>query len=294
MTRRALTLTLALGLSGCEAVTALWRSPQRVVVSTDFAPEMLPAAPALASIAGPKVIVEVRHEAVPSAGADVVWSSEPGPALQRIQAGETRPFERPVTSPSRDAGGAWVGGAGRAVVLLLNERRGGRRPTSVEDVANPAFRGRVAVPPLDSGVMRALRVALTETWGAARADSLFSDLQRNELIVSPDEAGAAAMVSTGRALFAIVGSEVAGAATSGNPTLRVVEPDQDLDGLLLVPSLFTVSASAVEPEAAERVVSALSALPMTGRITPRPDLKLLAANTLALWPSAAAPRGEGP
>ena len=83
MTRRALTLTLALALLGCEAVTALWRSPQRVVVSTDFAPEMLPAAPALASIAGPKVIVEVRHEAVPSAGADVVWSSEPGPALQR-------------------------------------------------------------------------------------------------------------------------------------------------------------------------------------------------------------------
>lgn len=294
MTRRALTLTLALTLLGCEAVTALWRSPQRVVVSTDFAPELLPAAPALASIAGPRVIVEVRHEAAPSAGADVVWSSEPGPALRRIQGGETRAMVQRAPSASREAGGAWVGGAGRAVVLLVNERRGGRIPTSVEDVANPAFRGRVAVPPLDSGVMRALRVALTETWGAARADSLFSDLQRNELILSPDEAAAAGMVIAGRALFAIVGSEVAGAATAGNPTLRVVEPDQDLDGLLLVPSLLTVSATATAPEAAEQVVAALSALPMAGRITPRPDLKLLAANTLSIWPSSAPPRGEMP
>jgi ABC-type Fe3+ transport system substrate-binding protein len=185
---------------------------------------------------------------------------------------------------SRDPNGAWVGGAGRAIVLLVSDRRGSRRPTSIEDLSNPRFRGRVATPPLDGPLMRALRAALTEVWGAARTNSLFADIQRNELAVAPDEETAARFAAAGRVVFAVVGSDVAQRYAERNPSVQVVEPDQDYDGLFFVPSLFTIPADAKDPKAAEALAARLSVLPLPGRVAPRADLRLLAATTLTSWP----------
>lgn len=279
---RSFALAAALLLTACELVGGLFGGPRKVVLSTDLEPALL--APVLASVASPSLLVEVRQEASPSPGADLVWTAEPPAALERIAAGVTQPFKGPNPSVSRDPNGAWVGGAGRAIVLLVSDRRGDRRPNSIEDISNPRFRGRVAIPPLDGPLMSALRAALTETWGATRTNSLFADIQRNELAITPDEETAARFAAAGRVVFAVVGSDVAQRSVSGNRSVQMVVPDQDYDGLFFVPSLFTIPSDSKDPKAAEALAARLSVLPLTGRVAPRADLRLLAANTLTSWP----------
>jgi iron(III) transport system substrate-binding protein len=260
-----------------------------VILVTDLPAEDLAAAKAALEGGLPPLKLTIVAGGAPTPGADVFWSAAPGPAVALAKAGKTLAHVPAKPSAVRDAAGTWNGAAGVGWVLLLNRTLlpPGAMPDSVEDLTNPRFRGFLSLVPPAHPLVRDYRAALTEVWGAEQARILVDLMVRNDARTFPTMAVTAGMVAAGRVMFTMVDSVTAKRFMDVNAQLEMIVPDQDALGVLLVPSVVVIAADTPHPEAARALVDRIVAAPMPGRIVPRPELKIMAADVTRFSPPAA-------
>ena len=210
--------------------------------------------------------------------ADLFWDTGMLDTIRLQKAGVLEPHRwrvEPGYPPGmRASDGTWCGFAARARVLLVNTEAlpdPSQWPTSVDELADPKWRGRCALAnpiganPIgadsigadsigaDSGngtaTMHAAVIRLLK--GDAEAASWFEAVSKNAVVLA-DNVSVAVAVSSGRVDWGLTDSDI---AVTERDRLRPVEirfPDQESNqpGTLRIPSTLSIVRGAPHPKAA--------------------------------------------
>lgn len=127
-------------------------------------------------------------------------------------------------------------------------------PTSVFDMINPRFEGRVCIANPLTGTTLLHIAALFQVLGQDMGEVLFSGLKTNKITIASSNAEVVNRVATGEFAFGVADSSDADAAVKEGKPIRVVFPDQDSFGTLIIPSALVLMANAPNPDQAKRFI----------------------------------------
>ncbi len=196
--------------------------------------------------------------------ADVFWNSEFANTLQLARDGLLAPYSSPAARalPARykDAQGRWSGSCARARVLLANTRRlpSGGMPSSLQDLLSPRWSANgigMANPLFGTAATQA--AALYATRGPVEAVAFYKALRDRGIRVVDGNAVVRDLVVSGQLAFGLTDTDDAAAALRSRAPVRVIVPDQDGAGTLVIPSTVALVAGAPHVAEAKRLMDAL-------------------------------------
>jgi len=157
------------------------------------------------------------------------------------------------------ADGTWTGFAARARVLLVNTDRIGAsaRPTSVKDLADPRWKGQIALANPLFGTTTMHAAALFSAWGDADAKAFFEQLKLNDARIASSNGEVKRLVASGEVTFGLADTDDANEAIKGGAPVEVIFPDQDGAGTLLMPTTAVLIKDAPHPDAARKLIDYL-------------------------------------
>lgn len=207
-----------------------------------------------------RLIAEAAHPA-----ADVYWSGEIAQTLQLDQ----RELLAGVATMSADAArdarfrggdGAWRGFAARARVLLAGTDvlTDAAQVPSVEDLALPRWKGRVAIADPHFGTTRSHLAALLEMWGEPRFRAWLVGMRNNGVHILPGNAQVRDAVVAGTIALGLTDSDDAvQAERSGAPVRRFI-PRQSADfGAVFIPNTVALVRGGPNAANGEKLVEHL-------------------------------------
>ena len=157
--------------------------------------------------------------------------------------------------------GYWHGFAARARVLIVNTKLVSKRdrPTSILDLADPKWRGRVAMAKPLFGTTATHAACLFAAWGDRQAKEFFEKVKRNEVQILSGNKQVAMAVAGGRADFGLTDTDDALIEVEKGMPVVIVYPDQEPGGLgtLFIPNTLAIIRGGPNPEAARRLVDYL-------------------------------------
>jgi iron(III) transport system substrate-binding protein len=174
--------------------------------------------------------------------ADVFWNNEILGTLRLAELGLLAPHEfagaSDIPAAFRDPEQRWVGFGARARVLVYNTEllAADEAPRSLFELADPRFAGQVALANPLFGTSATHAAALLAALGVERARALDRALEANGCRVAAGNAMACALVADGELALALTDSDDALLAIRAGKPIRMVLPDQDGLGTLVVPN----------------------------------------------------------
>jgi len=201
----------------------------------------------------------------PRPRADVFWNNEPLNTLRLEKLGLLDVYRSPAAEefPAifRSPNGTWEGFAARARVLIVNKNLvpEAERPTSIEDLADPKWKGRTGMAKPLFGATATHAACLFAFWGPDRAKKYYRDLKNNQIEVLPGNKQVAVDVSTGKIAFGIVDTDDALEEVEHGQPVVIVYPDQQPGGMgtMFFPNTLSVVKGCPHPEAARKLVDYL-------------------------------------
>ena len=161
----------------------------------------------------------------------------------------------------RDPDGVWYGFAARARVLIVNTDivHEGERPARVADLADPKWRGRVAIAKPLFGTTASHAACLFATLGDEEAIALFERIRANDPQLHAGNKGCAVAVGNGDAAFALTDTDDAIAELDAGKPVAIVYPDSAAGeaGTLLLPNAVAVVGGCDDVENAARLIDFL-------------------------------------
>jgi iron(III) transport system substrate-binding protein len=201
--------------------------------------------------------VSSRLEAERAAGgvrADVLLTSDPF-LYERLRRQDAllryaSPYALRIPRSLVDPDAHWVS-ARLSTMVLVHREEETDVPRSFAALADPAFRGQVAVgDPLTSGTAFTWAVFLAERYGEA----WFEALRANEVVVAGGNAAVLQKVESGEVKAGVLLLENALAAKERGSRLAVVWPE---DGAVVIPGAVAIFAGTPNPAAARAFVDLL-------------------------------------
>jgi iron(III) transport system substrate-binding protein len=197
--------------------------------------------------------------------ADVFWNNEILNTLRLEKRGLLESFSPEVARNFppmyRAANGDWHGFAARARILIVNTDliKPGERPQSIEDLANPKWRGRIGIAKPLFGSTASHAACLFAAWGDDRAKAFFRRLKENQIQVLGGNKQVAVVVGRGRLAFGLTDTDDALEEIRGGQPVEIIYPDQQPGGLgtLFIPNTLAILKSCPHPAAARRLVEFL-------------------------------------
>lgn len=119
--------------------------------------------------------------------ADVFWTQEPGALAALADRYRPLPSDIVLAVPewARASDGSWVGITGRARVIVYDATLSeDELPTSVEDLTDPKWRGRIGWPPTNAS-FRVMVTAMREMWGEDKTREWLEGMLANDVKVFP-------------------------------------------------------------------------------------------------------------
>lgn len=174
--------------------------------------------------------------------ADVFWNNE---ILGTVRLAELGLLARhdfagahEIPAAFRDPEQRWVGFGARARVLVYNTEllAAAEAPTSLIQLAEPRFAGQVALANPLFGTSATHAAALFAVLGEERARAFYLALKANGCRVAAGNAMACALVADGELALALTDSDDAMLALRAGKPIRMLLPDQDGLGTLVVPN----------------------------------------------------------
>lgn len=222
---------------------------------------------------GIRVVMATDQEAQKTAGlmnkliqmkdrpeADVFWNNEAMRSIVLQRKGIVEKYVPPTASdiPARfkDPDGCWVGFAARARVILVNTTLvpEAQTPKAVEDFLKPEWKGRFTIANPLFGTTSTHVAALYATMGPEKAEALLRGLQANGCLVSAGNAMARNMVMDGQIAACLTDTDDAnGALLQGKP-VKMVFPDQNGMGTLVIPNSVVLIKGGPNPENARKLI----------------------------------------
>lgn len=195
--------------------------------------------------------------------ADVFWSGDPVRPFVLVERGLVEPYvsteAAAIPDGFRAADGTWTGLAARARVLLIDTAQlpADQRPTSVEELADPRFKGRAAIANPLFGTTTMHAAALFSSWGDERAQAFFRALSANDVRVASSNGEVKRLVLGGEVAFGLTDTDDAFAAVAERPELAVVYPDSDRLGTLVMPTSVVLLRGGPNPAGGRELIDCL-------------------------------------
>lgn len=195
--------------------------------------------------------------------ADIFWNNEIGRTVQLAERGLLAPYRPAADWPDRYRGeqDRWAGFAGRARVFVVNNDlvAQGDAPEGVMDLIDPRWRGQVAIANPHFGTTGTHFTALYLHWGEAWFRQWLRALQANEVALLPGNAQVRDQVASGRYRVGLTDTDDVNAALVDGKPVRLVVPDQAVDGIgvFIIPNTISMVAGASQPEHARAFIDYL-------------------------------------
>ncbi len=194
--------------------------------------------------------------------ADVFWSGDPVRPFALINRGLIEPYASPAAAglpeTLRSKAGLWTGFAARARVLLVNNKRVAEAdtPHSIRDLANPKWKGQIAIANPLFGTTTMHMAALFSVWGDNQANAFLAQLKENEVRVASSNGDVKKLVVSGELAFGLTDTDDAHEAIADGANVRVVYPDQQGIGTLVMPTVV-VLLKGPHPKRGKRLIDCL-------------------------------------
>jgi iron(III) transport system substrate-binding protein len=227
--------------------------------------------------------------------ADVFWNSEIVRTLVLERKGVLAPYASPAAAGMppryRDPRGYWTGFAARARVIAIDPRRLPRSewPTHLSDLADPKWKGRIAMAYPLFGTTAAHVAALFAIWGPERARRWLESLAANDVAVVDGNSTARDLVVAGRVPVALTDSDDVASARSRGEAIEMVFPDADGSGTLVIPNTVALIAGARHAEAGRRLIDFLLSPEVELALSRLPGAQIPLREGLP-WPAPLPPR----
>jgi len=197
--------------------------------------------------------------------ADVFWSGDPIRAAMLKSKGVSASYYSPAAKglPKRysDSEGHWVGFSARARIILYNKDqvKNDKTPTSIMDLLNPDFKGKVCMANPLFGTTSMHAAAIFTYLGDNKAKQFFANLKKNKLQLLSSNGEVRRRVSSGACAYGITDTDDAYTAIRDGKPVGVVFPDQGKKdmGTLIVPNDAVLIANAPNLEAGKKFIDFL-------------------------------------
>jgi len=195
--------------------------------------------------------------------ADVFWSNEPVRTLVLKSRGVLAPYRSPpaqdIAGTFKDPEGYWTGFSARLRVIAYNTNRvkASDAPQSVFDLAEPQWKGQVAIADPRFGSTSFHVAALYAEVGDTRMDDFFRKLKTNDVKVVDGNSVVRDMVARGDVLVGVTDTDDVNVALEAKQPVAMVLPDHDGIGVPVMPNMVSLVAGGPHPEEAKRLIDYL-------------------------------------
>ena len=204
--------------------------------------------------------------------ADVFWSNEPVRTLVLKSRGVLAPYRSPasqgIAATFKDPEGYWTGFSARLRVIVYNTAKvtAVDAPRSVFDLADPRWKGQVALADPRFGSTSFHVAALYAEVGDERADDFFRRLKANDVKIVDGNSVVRDMVARGDVLVGLTDSDDVNVALEAKQPVAMVLPDRDGIGVPVMPNMVSLVAQAPHPDEARRLIDYLLSPEVEGKL----------------------------
>ena len=221
---------------------------------------------------------------------DVFWNNEILNTLRLEKLGLLAEYRSPAAddypAQYRSPTGAWHGFAARARVLVVNTDlvSEDERPTSVRDLAAPAWRGQCGIAKPLFGTTATHAACLFAALGEEEAKQLFLNMKSNDVQIMSGNKDVALSVAAGRLKFGITDTDDAMVELEKGMPIAIVYPDQGEEGLgtLFIPNTLAIVRGTRNQAEARQLVDYLLSPEVEAKLAAGPSAQIpLNVNTKA-------------
>lgn len=195
--------------------------------------------------------------------ADVFWSGDPIRAAILKSKGVSTTYRSPAAEglpvAYSDPEGHWIGFSARARIIIYNRNlvSDDQKPRSVNDLADPRFKGKACMANPLFGTTSMHAAALFQVLGDERARKFFQSLTDNNVRVLSSNGEVRRRVAAGEFSIGLTDTDDAHVAIQEGKPVGMVYPDADGMGTLVVPNAAVLIAGGPHPEAGRRFIDYL-------------------------------------
>src|SRR5215203_232430 len=195
--------------------------------------------------------------------ADVFWSNEPVRTLVLKSRGVLAPYQSPAARGIPDAlvdpDGFWTGFSARVRVIAYNTNavRPGEAPQSIFDLADPKWKGQVAIADPRFGSTSFHVAALYALAGDEKMDDFFRRLKANGIRIVDGNSVVRDLVARGDVSVGLTDTDDVNVAVEDGQPIAMVLPDRNGLGVPVMPNMVSLIANAPHGEEARKLIDYL-------------------------------------
>ncbi len=196
--------------------------------------------------------------------ADLFWSGDPVRPQTLIRKGVAASYAPPSASrippEFRATDNSWIGFSARARVLLVNTDLvpAEDEPRRVEELASPRFKDKAAIANPAFGTTTMHLAALFSRMGSEKAVAFIDRLKQNGVRIASSNGEVKRLVVAGEVAVGLTDTDDAAVAVRSGAPVRVVYPDADGIGALLMPTVAVLIKGAPHEQNAKRLIDQLA------------------------------------
>jgi len=195
--------------------------------------------------------------------ADVFWSNEPVRTLVLKSRGVLAPYRSPgaegIPAALVDPDGYWTGFSARIRVIAYNTTlvSPAEAPQSVFDLADPKWKGQVAMADPRFGSTSFHVAALYTEAGDARMDDFFRRLKANDVRIVDSNSAVRDLVVRGEVKVGLTDTDDVNVALESGQPVAMALPDKDGLGVPVMPNMVSLIADAPHPDEGRKLIDYL-------------------------------------
>jgi iron(III) transport system substrate-binding protein len=195
--------------------------------------------------------------------ADVFWSNEPVRTLVLKSRDVLAPYRSPsaegIPAALLDPDGYWTGFSARIRVIAYNTKTVTLKdaPQSIFDLADPMWKGQVAMADPRFGSTSFHVAALYALAGDDKMDEFFRRLKANGVRIVEGNSVVRDLVARGEVKTGLTDTDDVNVAIENGQPVGMVLPDRDGLGVPVMPNMVSLIAGAPHPEEARKLIDYL-------------------------------------
>jgi len=199
----------------------------------------------------------------PRPQADVFWSNEPVRTLVLKARAVLTPYRSPsadgIPAALIDPDGYWTGFSARIRVIAYNTKlvKPEEAPQSVFDLADPQWRGQVAIADPRFGSTSFHVAALYALAGDEKMDEFFRRLKANGVRVVDGNSVVRDLVARGEVKVGLTDTDDVNVAIEDGQPIGMVLPDKEGLGVPVMPNMVSLITNAPHPEEGRKLIDYL-------------------------------------
>lgn len=192
--------------------------------------------------------------------ADVFWNNEIVRTIMLKKRGILTPYQSPsaenIPAHFKDPEGYWTGFAARARIFIVNTEKlkEGQYPQSIYDFTKPEWKGRFCIANPLFGTTSTHSAVLFVYLGDDKAFEYFEQIKANEVAVLAGNATNKDRVVAGIYDAGFTDTDDANLAIEAGKPVKMVFPDQEDIGTLLIPNTVAMIKNSPHPDEAKKLI----------------------------------------